>query len=138
MFEIPSANPYKGKDYNLTKKSTYTYRPYFFNMWRNYLRIAFRNLQRYRTNTLINILSIALGISGGLVIYTVLKHETNFDAFHTKSSQTYRIVQHNHTAEGTQFWNTTAYPLAEALRQDFNLEITQKAGPMPVESLRSE
>lgn len=100
-------------------------------MLKNYFKIALRNLIRNKSYTLINILGISLGISTAMVIYTVLANETTFDSFHSKASNTYRIVQHNHTADGTQFWNTTAYPLAEALRQDFpQLEVTQTAGPV--------
>ena len=101
-------------------------------MLRNYTKIALRNLRRHRLYTLINVFGITLGFSAAVVIYSVLSAETSFDAFHSQAAQTYRIVQHNYTAEGTQFWNTTAYPLAEALRQEFpQATITQAAGPMP-------
>jgi putative ABC transport system permease protein len=100
-------------------------------MWKNYFKIAIRNLLRNRVYTLINILGITLGISAAVVIYVILSNEANFDSFHTKAPNTYRIVQHNHTADGMQFWNTTAYPLADALRQDFpGLTVTQAAGPV--------
>ncbi len=100
-------------------------------MWKNYLKSALRNLSKYRINTVINVLGIALGISGAIVVYTILRSETNFDAFHSRAADTYRIVQHNHTAEGTQYWNTTAYPLASAIREEFpDLGITQTEGPV--------
>jgi putative ABC transport system permease protein len=100
-------------------------------MWKNYFKIAIRNLLRNRLYTLINILGLTLGISMAMVIYTVLHNETNFDSFHSKVPRAYRVVQHNHTADGTQFWNTTAYPLAEALRHDFpQLMVTQTAEPL--------
>ncbi len=100
-------------------------------MLRNYFKIAIRNLQRHRLYTLINVLGITLGFSAAVVIYIFLSAETNFDSFHSNSSATYRIVQQYHTSEGTQFWNTTAYPLAEALRQEFpQATFAQAAGPM--------
>lgn len=88
-------------------------------------------LFRRRGYAIINILGLTLGITSSIVIYVCLKYELSFDAFHSKAAQTYRIVQHNHTADGVQYWNTTAYPLAEALRHDFpELEVTQTAGPV--------
>ena len=100
-------------------------------MLKNYFKIAIRNLFKNRVYTIINVMGITLGISAAMVIYTVISNETNFDSFHSKASNTYRIVQHNHTADGTNFWNTTAYPLAEALRKDFpQLEVTQASGPV--------
>lgn len=101
-------------------------------MLKSYFKIAVRNLIRNKVNTLINILGIALGISVAVVIYVILNNEASFDSFHSRASNTYRIVQHNHTADGTQYWNTTAYPLAGALRQDLpGLTVAQAAGPLP-------
>lgn len=100
-------------------------------MLKNYFIIALRNLQRYRLYTVINVMGITLGFSAAVVIYIVLSAETKFDAFHSNTSNTYRIVHHNHTAEGTQYWNTTAYPLAEALQQEYpQATITQAVGPV--------
>lgn len=100
-------------------------------MFENYIKISFRNLTRYKINTIINVLGITLGVSGAIVIYTIIGNEISFDNFHSKATNTYRVVQHNKTADGTQFWNTTAYPLAGALKAEFaNIEVTQTAGPM--------
>ena len=100
-------------------------------MWKNYFKIAYRNILRSKINTFINVISLTLGMAGALVIYTIVQYETGFDNFHSHSDQTYRVVQHNKTADGIQYWNTTAYPLAEALRQAFpDLKVTQTSGPI--------
>ncbi|KEO71891.1 ABC transporter permease [Anditalea andensis] len=100
-------------------------------MWKNYFKIAYRNLLRQKVNTFINVMSLTLGIAGALVIYTILHYESGFDAFHTNADQTYRVVHHNKTSDGMQYWNTTAYPLADALRQAFpELIVTQTSGPI--------
>lgn len=99
-------------------------------MLKLYFKIALRNLARYRANTFINILGITLGVTGSIIIYTIVKDEISFDSFHSRAQDTYRVVQHNHTADGTQYWNTTAYPLAEALKDEFpEFSICQTAGP---------
>ncbi len=96
----------------------------------NSLKIAWRRILQNSTYSIINILGLTIGITGAIVIFYCLKHETNFDQYHTLVENTYRVVQHDHTASGTQFWNTTAYPLPAALRSDFpNLKVTQTAGP---------
>ena len=100
-------------------------------MLRNYLTIAGRTLLRHKSYAFLNVLGLALGITGSLVIYVCLGHELGFDAFHSGAHRTYRVVQHYRTADGTQYWNTTAYPLAEALRRDFpEVTATQTAGPV--------
>jgi len=99
-------------------------------MWRNYLMIAYRKLNRDKATAIINLLGITLGLAGVLVVYAVVSFETGFDSFHSAASNTFRVVHHNHTANGTQFWNTTAYPLASALREKFpEATITQASGP---------
>lgn len=108
-------------------------------MFKNYFKVAYRNLVRNKTNTSINVLGLSMGIAAALVIYTVLSYEMGFDAFHSKTGNTYRVVHHNHTADGTQYWNTTAYPLADALRQEFpESEITQISGPIQASISSSE
>lgn len=100
-------------------------------MWKNYIIVAIRNLRKYRTTTFINILGITLGISIAMVIFTVLRYETSFDDFHSESKNTYRVVHHNHTADDIQYWNTTAYPLAEGLRNSIpDIRVTQAVGPL--------
>ncbi|GLU56520.1 ABC transporter permease [Dyadobacter frigoris] len=96
----------------------------------NYLKTARRNLWKNKTNTLINVFGLALGITCCLGIYVFVNYELSFDNFHTNADRTYRIVEHSQKANGIQHWPTTAYPLAEALRREFpNISVTQTAGP---------
>ncbi|GAB3916155.1 ABC transporter permease [Larkinella terrae] len=99
-------------------------------MLRNYFKIALRNLWKNRTYSLINVLGLALGITCCLVIYVFIRYELSFDSFHTQSDRTYRIVEHNRKADGVQYWSSTAYPLAEAIRREIpGTGVTQTAGP---------
>ncbi|GAB3264294.1 ABC transporter permease [Larkinella harenae] len=99
-------------------------------MLRNYFKIAWRNVWKNRSYSLINILGLSLGITCCLVIYVFIRYEVSFDRFHSKAEQTYRIVEHNQKADGVQHWSATAYPLAEAIRREFpEVGVTQTAGP---------
>ncbi|MFS4454721.1 ABC transporter permease [Maribacter sp. 2304DJ31-5] len=101
-------------------------------MFKNYLKIAWRNLMKNKLSSFINIFGLTLGISICIVILIFVRYESTFDAFHEKSNETFRVVQHNKLPNGTLYWNTTAYPLAEALRNDFPEVdvVTQIAGPV--------
>lgn len=99
-------------------------------MLRNYVKIALRNLWKNRSYSLINVLGLSLGITCCLVIYVFIRYELSFDSFHSQSDQTYRIVEHNRKADGVQYWSSTAYPLAEAIRREIpGAGVTQTAGP---------
>ena len=101
-------------------------------MFKNYFKIALRSLLKNRLSTLINVAGLSIGISTCIAILIFVKYESTFDAYHSKAEQTYRVVHHNKLPDQTLYWNTTAYPLAEALRNDFpEIDIvTQTAGPV--------
>ncbi|MDY8137532.1 ABC transporter permease [Aquimarina sp. 2201CG5-10] len=101
-------------------------------MIKNYFKTAWRTFLKNKVNTSINILGLSIGITCCIIVLIFVKYESNFDDFHPYSEQTYRVVQHTEFAEQTMYWNTTAYPLAEALRNDLpDIEIvTQTAGPV--------
>ncbi|RCR71414.1 ABC transporter permease [Larkinella punicea] len=99
-------------------------------MLRNYFKIAWRTLWKNRSYSLINVLGLSLGITCCLVIYVFIRYELSFDHFHSNADRTYRIVEHNRKADGVQYWSSTAYPLAEAIRREIpGVGVTQTAGP---------
>jgi len=60
-------------------------------MIKNYLTIALRNLRRHQVYSLINVLSLAIGMAACLVIFIFITDELSFDAFHQKKEQIYRL-----------------------------------------------
>lgn len=87
-------------------------------MIRNYIKTAWRNLLRYQTYTVINIIGLAVGIAACLLIFLVVQYETSFDTFHTKKDHIYRITGVV-TKPSVSFRTGVAFPLPEALRLDF-------------------
>lgn len=61
-------------------------------MFRNYLKIAWRNLLRHKAFSAINILGLAIGMTCSIFILLWVQHETAYDDFHTNASRTYRVV----------------------------------------------
>lgn len=97
----------------------------------SYIKIALRRLAANRLHAAINTLGLAMGMISCLVIYIFVNYQLNFDHFHTDAKRTYRVVEHSKKANGVQHWGTTAYPLAEAIRQDFpEVTVTQAVGPL--------
>jgi putative ABC transport system permease protein len=60
------------------------------NVFRNYLVIAIRNLQKHRAHSLINIVGLAAGMAIALLIGLWIADEFSFDHYHSNHS---RIVQ---------------------------------------------
>ena len=88
-------------------------------MIKNYLKIAFRNLQRNKTYTLLNILGLSVGIAASLLIFVVIRFQTSFDNFHTKKDQIYRVGSQFHTQDGVDYSDGVSFPTGPALRIDF-------------------
>jgi putative ABC transport system permease protein len=61
------------------------------NMFRNYLKTAWRNLVKNRIFSLINILGLAIGLCCFLLIAMYVLDELSFDRHHKKADRIYRI-----------------------------------------------
>ncbi|NVK85858.1 MAG: ABC transporter permease [Cytophagia bacterium] len=60
-------------------------------MYKNYLKIAFRNLLKYKGYSFINITGLALGMAACLLILLFVNNELGFDGFHEKKANIYRL-----------------------------------------------
>ncbi|GAB3263889.1 ABC transporter permease [Larkinella harenae] len=60
-------------------------------MFRNYLKIAIRNLRKQRGFTFINIFGLAVGLACCLLITLYVIDELRYDRFHEKADRIYRI-----------------------------------------------
>ena len=61
-------------------------------MFKNYLTIAFRNIRRNKVYSSINIIGLAIGIAGFLLIMLWVQDELSFDSFHQNRDSIYRVV----------------------------------------------
>ena len=62
-------------------------------MFENYLKIAIRNLIKYKKYSLINISGLAIGLASVMLILLWVQDELSFDKFHTNSEQIYLSVR---------------------------------------------
>ena len=60
-------------------------------MFRNYFIIALRNFLRNRTQALIQVISLAVGITAAISISLYVLHEFSHDRFHEKADRVYRV-----------------------------------------------
>ncbi|WP_017730862.1 ABC transporter permease [Nafulsella turpanensis] len=61
-------------------------------MIRNYLKIALRNLQKNKRYAFINLIGLAVGIMGCLLIGLYIWHEWSYDRFHEKADRIVRVT----------------------------------------------
>ncbi len=88
-------------------------------MFKNYLKIAWRYLLKYRQYSIINILGLAVGITCCILIMLFVRSEFSYDRFHSNANRLYRVWQHER-ADGEDFINTvTPLPMAAALQTTY-------------------
>ncbi|HEX8332326.1 MAG TPA: ABC transporter permease [Segetibacter sp.] len=88
-------------------------------MFKNYLKTAIRNLLRYKGFTLINILSLAIGITGCLVIALFVWDELQYDKFFKGHANVYRIFNTTKDETGTKKLAVTPPMFATYLQQQY-------------------
>ena len=85
----------------------------------NFLKTIFRFLLREKTNTIINILGLTLGITGSLVLFLIVKQGSSYDNFHTKRDRIYRLVTKSKGNSGDSYTQGIPPALPEAFKNDF-------------------
>jgi putative ABC transport system permease protein len=70
-------------------------------MIRNYLKIAFRNLQKQKGFTFINIAGLAIGLTCFLLIGLYVKDELSYDRFNKNADRIYRVTRIFKSNDGT-------------------------------------
>jgi putative ABC transport system permease protein len=61
-------------------------------MFKNYLKVAARNLLKHKGYSFINILGLAVGIAASVLITLYVLDERGYDRFHEKADRIYRIT----------------------------------------------
>lgn len=88
-------------------------------MFRNYLKVAIRNLLRHKLYTFINVAGLSLGIAFCLLILLFVKDEWSYDTFHPQAEKIYRLATKEITADKQLYFGTsTAFVLAPVLKQN--------------------
>jgi putative ABC transport system permease protein len=88
-------------------------------MFENYLKIAFRNIRRFKGYSFINIAGLAMGMACCILILAFIVDELSFDRFHEKSDDIYRIATIGKIAGRTINVATVPAPMAPAMIADF-------------------
>jgi putative ABC transport system permease protein len=79
-------------------------------MFKNYFKIAWRNIYRNKAYSIINILGLALGVCACIVIFLITSFEFSFDKFHPDGNRIYRIVGESQSKSGDKMFLNNIIP----------------------------
>ncbi|MDF1868591.1 MAG: ABC transporter permease [Saprospiraceae bacterium] len=87
----------------------------------NYLKIAFRNLTKNKTFSVVNIFGLAAGISVCFLVIMLIKDTHSYDQFHPESKSTYRILtEAERTNGGEEMYASSPYLVGKTLSEDYS------------------
>ncbi len=90
-------------------------------MLKNYLKIAFRNLAKYKFISFINLFGLTVGLSCCLLILSYIIHETSYDKYNSKADRIYRVTRSFNDRNGivSLHLSSVAPPFGPLLQNDF-------------------
>ncbi|WP_304517595.1 ABC transporter permease [Cecembia rubra] len=90
-------------------------------MLKNYFKIAVRLLKKRKGFAIINIISLALGLSGGIFMLVFALDEFSFDKFHKNGERIFRVntifIDLKTGREGYNY--TNGWPIGKILKEEF-------------------
>ena len=91
-------------------------------MIKNYLKIAYRNLLKYKFISFINVFGLTVGLACCLLILTYILHELSYDKYQPNADRVYRVTRtflNPETKAVSLTLSTVAPPFAPLLKNDF-------------------
>src|SRR5258706_5777581 len=81
-------------------------------MFKNYFKIAVRNLWKNKSLSFINIFGLAAGMACSLLIFLFVTDELSYDQFNTDANRIYRVVKDFVNDDGSRLPDATTPPAA--------------------------
>ncbi|HEX3386438.1 MAG TPA: ABC transporter permease, partial [Mucilaginibacter sp.] len=88
-------------------------------MIKNYLLVAWRNLVRHKTFSIINMMGLAVGMASSALILLWIQNEISYDRFHEKTDRLYEVFKHNSVNGKSQSSPITPMVLAKTLKREY-------------------
>jgi len=94
-------------------------------MLKNYIKIAWRNIIKYKQYSILHLLGLGLGMTSCLFLFLYIDFHRSFDRFHPQADRTFRLVHELHL-ETTEFNKGGSYAMYKALQTEIP-EVEQAA-----------
>lgn len=87
----------------------------------SYLKFSLRSLSKHKVYAGINLVGLAVGMAGAIVIFQLVKYHLSVDRYHAHADRTYRVVVDLHLEDGSvEQERGSAFVLHETLKKEFS------------------
>jgi len=87
-------------------------------MFKNYLKIAWRNLIKNKIFSVANIIGLTCAFAVAILLSMTALFELSFDQFHENKNSAYQVYLTNQTPRGAEVSTSNPVPLAKALKEE--------------------
>jgi len=94
-------------------------------MFRNFIKVAFRNLLNKKFYSIINILGLSIGLTCTILIALFVQNELSYDKHHNNYKRIYRLESHFNIQESEDLFAATAFPLGPALKLEYPQDVAE-------------
>ncbi|WP_396636668.1 ABC transporter permease [Maribacter sp. R77961] len=88
-------------------------------MFKNYLKIAWRNLLRNRGFSVLNIAGLSIGLAATALIVLWVDYELSFNKFHERGDRIYQVYNQYPVDGEIWTWNSTPKIMGPTIKKDF-------------------
>jgi len=88
-------------------------------MFKNYIKVAFRNFIKQKSYSLITIFGLSVGITCCLLIMLYVKQELSYDRFYPNADRIYRVAHKVIRPQGISLYAASPTPVAPALNEEY-------------------
>ncbi len=83
----------------------------YFDIFKNYLKVAWRSMFRQKLHSIINLGGLVIGLTCFILILNYVRHELSYDRFYDNADQVYRIYRQ---LPGTDYLGSDLYAVGHA------------------------
>ena len=94
-------------------------------MFKNFIKVAFRNLLNKKFYSIINILGLSIGLTCTILIALFVQNELSYDKHHKNYKRIYRLESHFNIQESEDLFAATALPLGPALKLEYPQDVAE-------------
>src|SRR6476661_8844102 len=88
-------------------------------MFRNYLKLAWRNLGKHKGDTAINLVGLCVAFTAALLLFLSVFFEFSYDNFQQNGQQLYHVYTKVYRVGGVQNSSTVPVPMIPALKESY-------------------